>query len=459
MRKLVKRTATLLLLFLPQILQSQNYPTEEDIFDVLKSEVDHKRSNSIVVGVIDQGVTHYVAYGKPIEGSDLGANEKTIYEIASITKVFVSTLLSKFILNGKIGLDDPMVNYLPDTLKYMDHRYREVTIKHLATHTSGLPIVTGAQNAESRQQFHKNLSYKDIFEAFEKTEISFTPGTRFEYTNINMSVVAFILCSLEDKDMETLMNEYIYEPFEMKNTTLTLSEEQKKRFATAYIRPGVAVENWEWGAGAGAGGLRSTAEDLILFLRKLFYEESGLSDAAQYAIKVQQDSTMFKGTKIGLGWFITEFGERTWVGHSGTARGFKSFLLYDLKSERGAVVLSNSPVDVSDIGFFLFDKERTIKEYKAPKIKKPDEDLISKTEGAFLVTLNDQSDTAYFYQRGDWFFVFSSRTGEDELLYQKGESFYFPQLNTNIQFEDFRNNKFHSLKGIEMKTLTGKRIR
>ena len=147
----------------------------------------------------------------------------------------------------------------------------------------------------------------------------------------------------------------------MFNTAFKLSVVQEQNFATGYNKSGKPMPHWEWDAIAGAGGLRSNAQDMILCLRKLFYEDSTLKNAVNLATTVQFDSTRFPGTKIGLGWFITEGKNSLIVGHGGTTRSFKSMLMYDKINNRGTVVLSNTYRDINDIAEYVYDKEKLVK--------------------------------------------------------------------------------------------------
>ncbi len=435
---------------------SQEYPSIQEIENVIKKEIDNGRSNSIVVGIIDNGKENYICYGNPIEGKLQKADERTIYEIASITKVFVNTIFADLLLKGELSLDDPILKYLPDTLMLQDQKGKEITLKHLATHTSGLPSKLEKIDLRELSLYYQTQSYNDLFVSLEKYKFQNSPGTVFYYSNINTAILAYIICKVSNRDLESLFRERIYKPFQMKNTTLNLTKEQEEYFATAYNRPGRPIEHWEWNAEAGAGGLRSNAQDLVIFMRKLFYEDSPLKEAANLAVTVQFDSTRYRNTKIGLGWFITKGKNSLIVGHGGTTHGFKSLIMYDTLNNRGVVVLSNSSREITDIALYTFDKKKKINEFKTIKTEEISAELFKQIEGSYSFNIGDVKDTVTVYERDNLFFVYSQNVGEFEMFHIGDNSFLIDDM--KIKFKDFKSNKAHTITSTKKQAITGKRI-
>lgn len=456
MNKRFKYFIILLLSVTPLFSISQEYPSIQEIENVIKKEIDNGRSNSIVVGIIDNGKENYICYGNPIEGKLQKADERTIYEIASITKVFVNTIFADLLLKGELSLDDPILKYLPDTLMLQDQKGKEITLKHLATHTSGLPSKLEKIDLRELSLYYQTQSYNDLFVSLEKYKFQNSPGTVFYYSNINTAILAYIICKVSNRDLESLFRERIYEPFQMKNTTLNLTKEQEEYFATAYNRPGRPIEHWEWNAEAGAGGLRSNAQDLVIFMRKLFYEDFPLKEAANLAVTVQFDSTRYRNTKIGLGWFITKGKNSLIVGHGGTTHGFKSLIMYDTLNNRGVVVLSNSSREITDIALYTFDKKKKINEFKTIKTEEISAELFKQIEGSYSFNIGDVKDTVTVYERDNLFFVYSQNVGEFEMFYIGNNSFLIDDM--KIKFEDFKSDKAQTITSNKKQAITGKRI-
>lgn len=453
----LKYTLVFIIITFPINVLSQSYPSRQEIANVLKKEVENGRSNSIVVGIIDNGIEDYISYGNPYEGKIDEANQETIYEIASITKVFVTTILADLVVKGELSLDDLLIKYLPDSLKFQDEDCKKIRLKHLATHTSGLSFILDKPDLRKLNEYRHNFSYDDLILALENYQLPYTPGTYFDYSNYNMGLLAYVICKVTNKDLEALFQETICAPFQMQNTTMHLILEQEVFFATGYIRPGRPIEHVEWGtAEAGAAALKSNAQDLITFVRKLFYEESHLTDAARLSVIAQFDSTKFYNTKIGLGWFITESKNSLIVGHGGNVDGFTSLVMYDTINNRGIVVLSNSSREIVDIGLYLFGI-KNINEFKSIKSKEISNEHFAKFEGTFSFNFDKIRDTIDIYKKEDLIFLYSSTVGELEMFYLGKNTFLIEGI--KIKFDNFMDNKFQYFNSIGSQELSGNRIK
>ena len=105
---------------------------------VIKDRVDAKRSSGIAVGILDpDGRTRVFAYGT--SGTSRPLDEKSVFEIGSITKTFTATTLADMVAKGEVKLDDPVAKYLPSTARVPSRNGREITLVDLATQSSGLP--------------------------------------------------------------------------------------------------------------------------------------------------------------------------------------------------------------------------------------------------------------------------------------------------------------------------------
>jgi CubicO group peptidase (beta-lactamase class C family) len=141
-----RRTLRLLLvgfavvLTLESVGQAQVRLSDESIRQILQDRVvREKKGVAIVAGLLDDAGERVIALGPPVKGSDLTVGGDSLFEIGSITKTFVTTLLADMVERGEVGLNDPIVKYLPPSVRAPTRNGKEITILHLATHTSGLP--------------------------------------------------------------------------------------------------------------------------------------------------------------------------------------------------------------------------------------------------------------------------------------------------------------------------------
>jgi CubicO group peptidase (beta-lactamase class C family) len=125
---------------------------------------------------------------------------------------------------GELKLDEPIAKYLPG-VGVPNHGGKQITLEHLATHTSGLP--RDATNLDLNQ-LNPFATYGPVqlFEFLSGLQLTRDPGGQFEYSNVGVSLLGYILTQRTGMAYEDLLRVRILEPLGMKNTTITLSKEQ-----------------------------------------------------------------------------------------------------------------------------------------------------------------------------------------------------------------------------------------
>ena len=166
------------------------------------------------------------------------------------------------------------------------------------------------------------------------------------------------------------MLQRICRPLGMTNTLITLTPELRARLATGYNAAGEPVANWDMPTLAGAGALRSTANDMLKFVAaNLGLTKSDLWPAMQLAQAPRHEasSPAMPDTQIGLCWHVSnQFGTEV-IWHNGGTGGYHSFIGFDQKNRRGVVVLSNSAHFIDDIGFHLLEPKYPLAHFEPAK--------------------------------------------------------------------------------------------
>jgi D-alanyl-D-alanine-carboxypeptidase/D-alanyl-D-alanine-endopeptidase len=174
-------------------------------------------------------------------------------------------------------------------------------------------------------------------------------------------LLGHILARRAGVDYEALVRSRILTPLNMADTTIKLTPAMRARLATGHNASLEPVKNWDLPTLAGAGALRSTANDMLRFLAAtLGYTDSSLAPAMAAMLKERRPTTPPVGgmkTEIGLAWMITTRGDTQIVWHDGGTGGYRSIIAFDPKRRIGVVVLSNAgtTVGVNDIGMHLLD--------------------------------------------------------------------------------------------------------
>lgn len=301
----------------------------------------------LVVGVTVHGETQVLGYGGTNKGSGAVPNADTVYEIGSVSKAFTGSLLSDMVQAGEVQLDDPVQKYLPASAAMPTTDGQPITIEHLATHTSGLPRMPDNFAPADPANPYADYTPDKLYEFLRGHELRRAPG-KAEYSNLGMGLLGHALASRAGKSYEELLTERIASPLGMTDTTITLRDDQRERLAPGYDAALKPVKNWDIPTFAGAGGIRSTANDMLRYLTaNLQNDDKPLTRALKSAHEKRAD--MDDGLAIGLGWHIARDGATRW--HNGMTGGYASWASIVAEKEVGVVVLSNTAtMKVTEVG-------------------------------------------------------------------------------------------------------------
>jgi serine-type D-Ala-D-Ala carboxypeptidase/endopeptidase len=317
-----------------------------------------KRDVGIVVGMVDEQGSQVVSCGKLDNGTDQLVDGDTLFDLASITKPFTGILLQDMIERGEMKLDDAVAKYLPPSVKMPERNGKEITLLHLATHTSGLPHLAGNLNPKRVDNVFADYSVEELYAFLSGYELTRDPGTKVEYSSLATGLLGHVIALQAGSDYESLVVERICRPLKMDSTRITLTPELKARFATGHNQYGEAVLSWDRETQLGGSALRSTANDMLKFLSaNLGFTPSPLTPAMAKTHVLRVDQTL--NMDFGLDWIITrdpQGGEIVW--HCGGVPGYVTVAGFDKTRRRGVVVLSSSwDLDVVTIGGLLLKSE------------------------------------------------------------------------------------------------------
>jgi CubicO group peptidase (beta-lactamase class C family) len=331
-------------------------PADAEIRRILVDRIDvQHRGVGIVVGVIDARGRRVVAYGALEMGDSRPLGGGTIFEIGSMTKVFTALLLADMVQRGEVALDDPVAKYLPPGVTMPTRGGRQITLIDLATHTSGLPRLPDNLAPKDMANPYADYTVDQLYAFLKSYTLPRDIGATYEYSNLGGGLLGHVLARRAGMDYATLVRQRITGPLHMSATVIALSPDQTARLARGHDAGLATVANWDIPTLAGAGALRSDADDLLTFLgAELGYVRTPLAPAMAAQI-VPRRPTGRPGMEVALGWHIrqTPAGEIVW--HNGGTGGYRSFMGFDAKAGVGVVVLTNvaNGPGGDDIGFHL----------------------------------------------------------------------------------------------------------
>jgi serine-type D-Ala-D-Ala carboxypeptidase/endopeptidase len=350
----------------PNIFQSLPVPSTDEIREILVERIDRqKRAVGIVVGVIEPAGRRVVAYGSLANGDPRTLDGDTIFEIGSISKVFTSLVLADMVNRKEVNLEDPAAKYLPENVKMPERNGKSITLLDLSTHTSGLPRLPSNLKLKDPHNPYADYGVDDLYQFLSSYTLPRDPGSEVEYSNLGAGLLGHLLAYRAGTDYESLIGSRITGPLSMPDTGITLSSSMERRMATGHSAMLAPVADWDLPTLAGAGALRSSANDMLTFLEAfLGYRESPLATAMKAMLEVRRPVGKTK-FEVGLGWNI--LGASAW--HDGGTGGFRSFVAYDPKERIGVVVMSNTFTlsGVDDIALHLLNPKLPLANPEPPK--------------------------------------------------------------------------------------------
>lgn len=269
--------------------------------------------------------------------------EKRVFEIGSITKVFTALLLAQAVVEKKLTLDSTVGELLRGKVKFADARLGAITMRQLATHTSGLPRMP--DNVDG------STSPSDPYASYDRSKLdAYLSGAKLpkdlkhepEYSNLGVGLLGDLLSRLYDKPWEQLVREKITGPLGMKDTVTAtnLSEDQRARLAPPYAEKEKA-SSWHFISLAGAGALCSTLADMVVFGNALLDpQKTPFADAIALMLTPQE------GDGVGLAIRLSKVDGQRFYEHNGGTGGYRSaFQVFPDQRIIRVVLINNSMLE------------------------------------------------------------------------------------------------------------------
>ncbi|MCE5206865.1 MAG: class A beta-lactamase-related serine hydrolase [Chloroflexi bacterium] len=327
---------------------------EKELDTVLKEIIARWGIPGMAVGLVqgDQ-VVYAEGFGVQSLETQKPVTLDSVFCTASVSKCFTATAVMQLAERGKINLDAPVIQYLP-YFELDDERYRQITIRQMLCHTSGMPDLDETEYDEMMEHPERDEGAAERWVRGLKTrKLVANPGEQFYYSNIAYNVLGDMLARVSGKSFETAMQEQILIPSGMLNSTFLLADVQPGLLAVPHLRSPEMIVNPVYPyhrADAPASFLHSTVEDMchwaITSLNRGRYGRQNILSPAGYdrmwsTVVGRGGSSPGIYEDMGLGWTLGHFkGVRT-VSHGGMGFGWTDFLLILPEKNRAAVILCN----------------------------------------------------------------------------------------------------------------------
>lgn len=298
---------------LDEYLQSINKPGEPGM--------------AVLVAIPNKKVIFSKGYGVADRTLKTPITSKTVFNLGSVSKTFVAYGILKLQEEGKLSIDDPILKYFP---QFTDRDLvKNITIRHLLTHTSGLPDIRPVAKdslfyltANDAQNWAPILANKSLH---------FQPGEKFEYSNPAFNGLALIIEKITGMKWQAYIEKLIFKPSGMRNSVITDIEYPQLGVAHGYQWNNGKWEEYDFGeyptfCAAGNGGVWSSVEELLKYEEAIENHVFVKKETVDFSRKVFAPSnwTANHSPFIGYSWFIREEKGVKEIGHSGDQGGFRA---------------------------------------------------------------------------------------------------------------------------------------
>lgn len=436
------------LLLLPCIISVAQVKTggilsDDEIKKILVNRVNDlsagEKKVGIVVGIVNTSGTRIISEGYMDEISQRKPDGNTVFEIASVTKVFSGLLVSEMAHKGEIKLNVPVSTYLSKDVKLPSQNGRQISMVDLATHTSGLPFmpdITAASN-------------KDLYSYLSSCKLNGEIGKTWDYSNTGYWLMSEAISHKTESTFSEFLHKRIMLPLELSSTGFTLTPAMQTNLATgldaSLQKAPLMVDVPNYNLMPSAGLLYSTANDLLKVLSvSMGFEKKSIASVIDFSLSTSRPISGDKNQ--ALGWIVLGKDSEKLIYHDGISAGYAACIMFSPKKKTGVVVLSNQATEVSDLAHHIMDPafplanpkiekrvkikldSRSLSNYEGKFrtgdgeifiLKQQDENLLLESPpdwGLPVLKIHPESITSFFMEELPMKIVFSQETGKKESI-------------------------------------------
>ncbi|MFW7381109.1 MAG: serine hydrolase [Oligoflexus sp.] len=299
------------------------------------------------------------------------------FEIGSITKPMLGILWAKEIEQGHFSLDTPLTDLLPKGVSVPGFAGQPILMKHLLTHTSGLPSIPAQMQLIDPQDPYASITEEQLLASLSDINLSYAPGEMFSYSNFGAILLSWAYSSYRQRPFDELIKEELFAPLNMNQAGIGGDAVQ------GHMSTGQATSWWNFPTNmAGVGGVRASLDDMLKF-SQAYLDQNPVIPERTRDIILQTSS----GNILGWFWMHIPYQDSTIMIHEGGTGGFSSLVAIHHESERAVVLLSDTSLSnlqgLSSVALHLF---RITADPGKPRLPaKPSESLLQSLQGEYIL--------------------------------------------------------------------------
>ncbi len=323
----------------------------------LASRFEGDRTGVCVVAVrIDGARAERATFCARPRAADATPSLNSAFEIGSVTKTMTSFLVADLIASGKWSLNDPIATHLPAGTVVPRQGDRQILVRDLLTHTSGLPALPSRLAGMDPRNPYAALSEADMLASLGDVRLTRPIGSEPNYSNFGMMVVSDAVSSAYGKSYEAALRARLFDPLGMKGAFVATAA-PGEAVATGHTARGTPTPAWTIAPNlAGVGMVKATLDDMAR------YAIAQLDDgplASRLRMTQQPLSAAF-----AMNWMLTRAGGHDLLVHEGGTGGFSSFVGLDTSRHLAVVILADTALTdlggLGDLGLALLDTDTPV---------------------------------------------------------------------------------------------------
>ncbi len=311
-------------------------PALDSVDRYLRAELARQRIPGMSVAILrGDSVLLARGYGFADLEHRVPATDSTLYQSGSLGKPFTAAAIVTLATGGKLGLDDPIRRYFPGG----PAAWEAVTVRHLLTHTSGIPDYT-----DGLVDYRRDYTEDELVATAARLPLEFAPGTSWSYSNTGYALLGFLVRRVTGRFYGDWLRERVFGPLGMRTARVISEADIVPNRAAGYELVEGVIRNQRWVSPT----LNTTADgSLYLSVKDLSRWAIGLNharmpDSAALAmswtpVRLRSGATY----PYGFGWMLDHQRGRPRTGHTGAWQGFKTSLQRYPESDLTVIVLAN----------------------------------------------------------------------------------------------------------------------
>jgi CubicO group peptidase (beta-lactamase class C family) len=337
-----------------------NMPTLEDVVaKKARKFLGNRPTHGCVIGIYKNEKIWCKGFGTRTKNDSTTPDCSSIFQLASLSKLLTASTLQILHDQSALSLDDTLEKTLGSDHK-LSPKTKAVTLRQLATHTSGFPGIPKSMLKKIIQvdgikhimhNPYRLLNREEVFDYLENPVGLRNPG-RFKYSNYGMGLLGHVLEHVTKQSLESLIHTTLLQPIGMHDTAITLSPDMREQLAPGHNAKGEPASLWTCGALEGAGAFNSCANDMLKFIAANLDDRHALFSSLNKTHQKQARG------KTGIGWMQPSpldrlSGNSSFIWHDGRVGGYASYLAISPATRTGLILLTNKSVESAFFGIML----------------------------------------------------------------------------------------------------------